>query len=218
LRRLDPHLFCDRRDDGTLRIDGCRKFGRPSRADQLARGQQARADGGIARSLRDIGGDPLADVPGHLVRTEQPNQAVIGQRGKTRFLRGRNVRAIRDVHAVADGKQLERACFQVGPHDRESAPVELDAPFGGIGRRLDGIAIGHLGHLELGVLQEGLEQKITESRRGCPIELARLRAEEADEIRQRSDFQARRRNDGDDRIGHPRDRDKIGLIVGQLVV
>src|SRR5579884_3879629 len=195
LPRLNAHLFRDPRDDAALLVDRRGELGRPPWADQLAGAQKARPDGWIAGDLADVGGNPLANVFGHVAGAEQANQAVECQRRKARLLDGRDGRLIGDMHAIADGEDLGFAGLHMGPHNRKRSPIKLDAPLTDVGGGLNGVAIGHFGHFEIGFPQERGEKKIADSSRGCPVEPARLLAHEAHQLSERADLQARRRRD-----------------------
>ena len=90
--------------------------------------------------------------------------------------------------------------------------------FGEIVGGIDGVAVRHFVEVEAFLLEPAGEDEIQRAGDARPIQLARLGARHGGELFQRIDVQARGYRDGDDGVGHPRDRHQVARLVGQVVV
>jgi hypothetical protein len=93
---------------------------------------------------------------------------------------------------------------------------DLDAPLGEIGDRLDRIAVGNLGHLEVDALEEAGQDQIEGAGDRGAVELAGLRPHQRHQLTERADLERCRDRDADERIGDPRDRHQVARAVRQL--
>ena len=194
------------------------EFSGAAEVGKLAAIVEPRRNRGIGADLPDVRRDALAQRERHFGWTEKPDQPIEREVRIAGLRDCRQIRQDRRSNAVGHGQQFDFAGLQLRPHDRISRFVELDAPGGEVVGRLDLVAIRDLRQAKAGLAQESCHEKVDGAGGAGPIELARLRARQRDQLGERFHWQVRGHRNDDDRVRHPGDRLQILGLVGEVLV
>ena len=148
----------------------------------------------------------------------KPAEPIEGQRGKAGLRDGRDIRLCGSARAVGDRDELRPAGLHMRQHDGEPGHIGLNTSFSEVGHRRDDIAIGNPRDGEPCALEVAVIDHVGHAGPGRIVQLARLRANERDQVRNRPDVQRGAYDETQNRVGNPGDRRELARIVGQLVV
>ena len=105
----------------------------------------------------------------------------------------------------------------MGLHQRERRHHHLHATLREIGAGQHDVAVGNLGHVEAGALEEAGEHQLGGPRHQRGVELAGLRARKRDQLDERADLERGRHGDDQNRVGDADDRIEVARLVRQLL-
>src|SRR5215831_10609162 len=144
LGRNDAEFLRGGSDARALQLDRGMEFSRAAEVGKLPGVVEPRRNRGVGADLPDIRCDARAQRQRHFGRAEKSDQSVECEVRIARLRDGRQVGQDRCSNAVGYGEQFDLAGLQLRPHDRIGGFVELNAPGGEVGGRLDLIAIRDL--------------------------------------------------------------------------
>src|SRR6516164_1327427 len=144
LGRNDAELLGGGSDARALVLDRGLEFSRAAEVGKLSGVVEPRRNRGIGADLPDIRRDARAQRQRHFGGTEKSDQPVEREVRIARLRHRRQIGQDRCSNAVGHGEQFDFAGLQLRPHDRIGRLVELNAPGGEVGGRLDLIAIRDL--------------------------------------------------------------------------
>src|SRR5215472_7177862 len=144
LGRNDAELLGSGGDARALLLDRGLEFSRAAEVGKLSGIVEPRRNYGIGADRGDVRGDARAQRQRHFGRTEKSDQPVEREVRIARLRHRRQIAQDRCANAVGHGEQFDLTGLQLRPHDRIGRFVELNAPGGEVGGRLDLIAIRDL--------------------------------------------------------------------------
>src|SRR6516164_6618558 len=144
LGRNDAELLGGGSDARALQLDRGMEFSRAAEVGKLPGVVEPRRNRGIGADLPDIRRDARAQRQRHFGGTEKSDQSVEREIREAGLRDCRQIGQDRSSNAVGHGEQFDLAGLQLRPHDRVGRFVELNAPGGEVGGRLDLIAIRDL--------------------------------------------------------------------------
>src|SRR5215472_13602131 len=158
LGRNDAELLSGGSDACALQLDRGMEFSRAAEVGKLPGVVEPCRNRGIGADLPDVRRDARAQRQRHFGRTEKSDQPVEREVRIAGLRHGRQIAQYRCTNAVGHGEQFDLTGLQLRPHDRIGRFVELNAPGGEVGGRLDLIAIRDLRQVQPSIAQEPCHQ------------------------------------------------------------